>query len=183
MEEIDKGLFAYINNLNLPDFVTYAASYLHGYDNLEIAFLFFCLMISAVALSSPKKGVRAAIAVFIVTMSSFFGASYLKSLLIHPYPHLDSSLNVKLRVARSALGSSSFPVPSVVMFSAVIMVLLFYFPKKSLLFISSLLIYTFLPVYLGVAFPSDVIGSFLAGTVLSYLLLTFLSRQDYFRKY
>lgn len=183
MEEIDKSVFTYINNLNLPDFVSYAAGYLHGYSNLEIAFLLFCLILSAVVLGSPKTGVRAAIAIFIVTMSSFFGASYLKSLFVHPYPHLDGGLSVNLRVDPGALGPSSFPVPSVVMFSAVMMVLLFYFPKKSSLFLFALAAYTFMPVYLGVAFPSDVIGSFLAGLIFSYLLLAFLSRQQYFQRY
>jgi hypothetical protein len=127
--------------------------------------------------------VRASLALFVVTLTAYFGASSLKGAFFSQVqPHLDKSLKVFVRV-QSSFGASSFPLPSVVIFSAIIMVLLYYFPKKSPLFLIAGLVYTAMPVYLGLSYPSVAGGSFLLGVVFSYIILSLLARHRYFRNY
>lgn len=183
MKELDKVLFSYLNGLNLPDFFTQLALYALGYESKELSFLFLCIVLAVVVLASPQKGVRAAVALFVVTLGAFFGSSLLKGIFLNQVqPRLDSSLNVFLRV-QSSYGASSFPLTSVVTFSAITMVLLYYFPKKSPLFLIAGLVYTAMPVYLGLSYPSIAGGSFLLGVFFSYFVLSLLARQRYFRNY
>lgn len=180
--DIDRSLFTYINSYPLPDVVTDTAIYVHGYKNAEVAFFLFCLILGAVLLVSPKKGIRASIAVFIASMSSFVGGKYLTGVFSRPFPYLDEGLASQLRV-EPLTSLSAFPVPSILLFTSVAMAMIYYFPKYSALMVGVTLIYTLMPVYLGVAYPSDAAASLALGSVFSYFLMTTLGRNAYFKRF
>ena len=180
--ELDRKLFEMINSYPVPDFVTDLAVYLHGYRHVEVTFFLFCLFLGAVLIASPKKGIRASLAAFVAAMLSFFGAQHLNSLFKRPFPYLDETLSCQLRV--EALTSfSAFPLTSVVTVCAVSVALIYYFPKYSMLVVLGSVVYTLMPIHLGVAFPTDALGSMALGYALSYVLMNFMGKKAYFKRF
>lgn len=180
---IDNKLFVFINSYEVPEIVTEVAIYLHGYKNVEVAFFLFCLILTGVLLGSPKKGIRASVAVFIAAMCSYFGAQYLRGVSSRPFPYLDENLASQLRVEPLPGLMSAFPISSIVLFSSVAVALIYYFPKYSLFVIIASIVYTLMPIHLGVALPSDAFGSLLLGYAFSYFMMTILGKKDYFKRY
>ena len=180
--ELDKKLFEIINSYELPPFVTEVSLYIHGFKHVEVAFFLFCLVLGCVLLGSPKKGLQASIAACIAAVVPFLAAPHLQALFLRPYPYLNDALIVKLRT-EPLTDLSSFPLSSVTLMSAVAVALIYYFPKYSALVILGSVLYTLLPVHLGVAFPSDAFGSFALGCVFSYFLMNALGQVNYFKRF
>lgn len=180
--DLDNKVFIYINSYEVPGFVTDLAIYLHGYRSVEVAFFIFCLLLTAILLGSPQKGIRAAVAVFVATMCSYFGAGYMRGLLSRPFPYLDENLASQLRVEPLS-NLSAFPVTSVVLASSVAVALIYYFPKYSSFVVIASIVYTLMPIHLGVAFPSDAFGSLALGYAFSYFMMTALGKKDYFKRF
>ncbi len=171
-----------INGYNIPSIFDDIFVYAHGLANVEIAFFLFCIILFLIVVGAPKRGPRAAIAVFIATMITYFGAGTLRKLLVRPYPVLDESLEAILRV-EVLRSSSAFPVISTVMFSTIAMSIVFYFPKYTAGLIIMSVLYAIMPIYLGLAYPSDALGSLLMGYAIGYTLMQILSRTKYFARY
>lgn len=179
---MDKTIFKAINGYEIPPFLDEIFAYLHGMKNVEIVFFLFCLVIFSMIAGSPKKGPRAAAAVFIATMATYFGTESLRAFVSRPYPAMSKSLEAAVRVD-VPMASSAFPVLSNMMFAALAMSIIFYFPRytKACLLVS--LVYAILPVYLGVAYPTDAFGSLALGYVFGYVLMVILSKTKYFARW
>jgi len=180
--DIDSKVYVFINSQAVPDFITDIAIYVHGYKNVEVAFFLFCLLLGGILIASPKRGMRAAVAVFIAAMCSYFGAQYLRTLITRPFPYLNENLASQLRI-EPLTTMSAFPVISVVLFSSIAVALIYYFPKYTTWVLIASFIYTLLPIHLGVVYPSDAFGSLLLGFTFSYLLMTILGTKNYFKRY
>ncbi len=179
---LDKTIFKIVNGFSVPPVFDELFVYAHGLANVEIAFFLFCIILFLIVVGAPKRGPRAAIAVFIATMITYFGAGNLRKLLVRPYPVLDENLGAILRV-EVLRASSAFPVLSIVMFSTIAMSIVFYFPKYTLGLMILSVFYASMPIYLGIAYPSDAFGSLLLGAALGYTLMQILSRTQYFSRY
>lgn len=179
---IDKTVFKAINSSDLPPVFNDIFIYAHGMRNMEIAFFLFCVILFVIVVGAPKKGPRAAIAVFIASMVTYFGAASLRKMASRPYPELDAALGAEIKV-NLLKASSAFPVVSNVMFATVAMSIVFYFPKYTAGLLMASAVYALMPVYLGVAYPSDAVGSLVVGYVAGYVLMTFLAKTDYFARY
>jgi len=180
--DIDQKIFEAVNSFRGPDFLTETAVYIHGYKHVEVAFFLFCLSLVCVLLVAPKKGMRASILAFAAAMGSVFLVQFLKKIVSRPAPYLDEATMTNLRVEPLA-NISAFPVGSTTLVSAVAVTLMYYFPKFSGPVVIFTLLYAMMPIYLGVAFPSDAIGSLILGYLFSYTLVIIVGRRGYFRKY
>ncbi len=179
---LDNIIFKMINSCSIPSIFDEIFLYLHGFINVEIVFFLFCSTLFLIVIIVPKKGPKVGGAAFIITMITYFGMDNLKKLLVRPYPSLDGVSEVIFRV-EIVRSSSAFPVMSTLIFSAVIMSMMFYFQRYSTVFILISLIYAVIPIYLGVAYPSDAFGSAILGYILGYFLMQFLSKIQYFSRY
>lgn len=176
---LDKTIFKIINGYNLPSFLDSVFAYMHGLQNVEIIFFLFCIILFLIVIGTPRKGPRAATAVFIATMLTYFGIGFLRNLFTRTYPIVDESLGVILRFDMLK-AESAFPVMSNVLFALITTSIIFYFPKLTVSLLVASIFYAVMPVYLGVAYPSDAFGSLLLGYVLGYVSTGFLSRFVYF---
>ncbi len=179
--DLDKVIFKTINSYKMPSIFDNIFAYLHGFINIEIIFFLFSVILFLIVVVAPKKGPRAVSATFIVTMITYFGMDNVKKLLLRPYPVLSNDFKTILRV-EVMQSVSAFPVMSTFMFAVIIMSIIFYFERYSIVFIFISLIYAMMPIYLGFAYPSDAFGSLILGFVLSYIFMQFLSKIQYFSR-
>jgi len=112
-----------------------------------------------------KRGVLAAVAIIIaVSISDLTAAKFLKPLI----GRLRPCLSLDVRLVLGCGGRFSFPSNHAAN-SAAIAMALFPFYKKSLRFTVPLAIAVgFSRIYLGVHYPSDVLGGFAIGAVIGY---------------
>jgi|GEM_PF-3272792 len=180
--ELDKKLFEIINGYELSPLATEVSLYIHGYKHVEVAFFLFCLLLAGILLGSPKKGLQASMSAFIAAIAAYLATPHLHALFLRPYPYLNDALRVQLRT-EPLTDLSSFPLSSVTLMSAVAVALIYYFPRYSALVVIGSVLYTLLPVHLGVAFPSDAFGSLALGYVFSYFLMNILGQINYFKRF
>lgn len=181
--DIDKIIFDAVNGQTLPWFVDQLFIYLHGISHVEIAFFLFCLILFLIVVGAPKRGPRAAIAVFIATMATYFGSGSLRALIPRQYPFQVYELAAMNLRADVSTTFSAFPVISNLMLGTLMMTVIFYFPKhmKGLFVVS--LFYATMPIYLGIAYPLDAFGSLFVGFAMGYIQMTILTKIDYFARY
>ncbi len=91
-----------------------------------------------------------------------------------------SDMNLRVEVVKQA---SAFPVVSNLLIGTIFIAVTYYFPKHSLALIIAGVLYSLMPVYLGVAYPVDALGSLFLGFIMGYGLMVILSKFDYFERF
>ncbi len=176
--QLDVSIFYFINNTLSNPFLDKLFPFLTEVKNWYIAYLILFLLL---IIKGTRLGrIAAIVLVFLITASDQLSSSLLKNLLerIRPCNALE---NVNILV--TCTESFSFPSSHAVNNFAAAMFFTLIFPKFRNWFFTVAILQALSRPYVGVHYPSDVIGGAIIGAVLGYFFgwLT-LKINSYFRE-
>ena len=170
---LDVAVFHFINQTIANPLFDKFFSYITEVKNWYLVYIILWLTIF---IKGGRKGKIAALfALLLITASDQFSSAFLKNLIqrVRPCNFLDD-----VRIVLGCTGSFSFPSSHAVNNFAIATFFAILYPKyKWALFISAFLV-AFSRPYIGVHYPSDMVGGAIIGIIFGFLFSFFVTRID-----
>ena len=164
LESIDISIFYFINNTLSNKFFDKIFPFLTEVKHWYLVYLIAWLL----ALIKGNRLVRiSAIAViFVITAADQFSSFFLKNLFERVRP---CNVLPDVNILTNCTGSFSFPSSHAVNNFAVAIFFTYLFPKQKWYFLTIAILMAFSRPYVGVHYPSDVLGGAIIGGVIGYI--------------
>jgi len=184
LNEIDKTLFIFCNSIIANGLFDSVMPFITDLNKTWIGWVIFLSLWMLLILKGGRRGVITAIMLIpLLTMSDQMSSAVLKPIFEKPRPcrEVDGVLIIEqLRLLVPCGSGYSFPSSHATNNFAVAVLLGYFYKRWLLIFLSIATLVGFSRIYVGVHYPSDILGGAIVGTICA---LIFIMLLKYLSKY